>query len=101
NIRSASGCPEPKTACVRVEWSGQRVQHATSSPRARSAFARSTASVSAATAPAATAAPTPEAGLCGGAVSREDRELLPHVRGAAVGAGRLLVAPDELLEVRF
>jgi RimJ/RimL family protein N-acetyltransferase len=34
-------------------------------------------------------------------VSREHGELLAHVRGAAVRAGRLLVAPDELLEVRL
>src|SRR5436309_7669071 len=102
NISSASGWPEPKTACVRVEWSGQRVQQATSSASSRSALARATASVTAATAPAATTASgTAEAWLRGGAVSGEHGELLPHVRGAAVGARRLLVAPDELLEVRL
>ena len=64
------------------------------------------ASVPAATAPAATTASTcrrlAEAGLRGGAVSGEHGELLAHVRGLAVGTGRVrLRDPDELLEVRL
>src|SRR3954470_10678645 len=50
---------------------------------------------------AATATRRSEAGLLGGAVRREDRELLAHVRGGAVRAVRLLAVPDELLEVRL
>ena len=58
--------------------------------------------MAAATAPAATAASTAEAGLRGGAVSREHGELLDDLLGAAVRARHLLIGrPDELLEVRL
>jgi N-acetyltransferase len=55
--------------------------------------------VAAATASAATASASAEAGLLGGAVSREHGELLPHVLGPAVRAIGVLPVPDELLEV--
>src|SRR5215211_7166566 len=55
----------------------------------------------AATRTAATTARGSEGRLVGGAVHREDRELLAHVRGGAVGAVRLLAVADELLEVRL
>jgi hypothetical protein len=56
----------------------------------------------AATRTAATAATAAETRLLLlGAVSCEDGELLPHVRGAAVRAVRIVTVPDELLEVRF
>src|ERR671938_1427545 len=92
NIRSAAGSPEPNTTCVRPPASAQRVQPATSSRYAWS-------SVTAATAPAATAAATECAGLPGGADHRERRELPCDVRGAALRAGHLFVAANELLEV--
>src|SRR4051812_5288866 len=99
NIRSAVGEPEPKTTCVLVAASAQRVHEETTSPYAASADGAT--SVAAATRAPATAA-SAERGLRRGAVSCERRELLSHLRGAAVGAGRIrLRHPDELLEVRL
>src|SRR5437762_11678618 len=100
-MRSAAGSPEPKTTCVRPAARGQRVQPATEVARAASSSARPSASVAAATAPAATAAASAEAGLLGGAVSREHGELLAHVLGAAVRTIGVVPVPDELLEVRL
>src|SRR5919201_3346904 len=94
NIRSAFGSPEPNTTCVRPCASAHFVQFAT-----RSRYAWS--SVVTATAPAAATAATRCAGLPGGADHRERRELLRHLRRAALRAGDLLVSPDELLEVRL
>src|SRR5689334_15878240 len=102
NIRSASGSPTPKTTCVRPSARRHFVQPPTWRANASSSF--SGWSVAAATASAATAAATggsSEAGLPGGAVRREDGELLAHVRGGAVRAVRLLAVADELLEVRL
>src|SRR5690242_1547621 len=101
NIRSASGSPTPKTTCVRP--SARR--HLSQPPtwRANASSSLSGWSVAAATASAATAATggSSEAGLLGGAVRREDGELLAHIRGGAVRTVRLLAVPDELLEVRL
>src|SRR5829696_2757608 len=100
-MRSASGSPEPKTTCVLPPASGQRVQPATTSAKARSSSAR-VSSVTAATASAATAAAIPEcAGLPGGADHRERRELAHDIRRATVGASNLHVPPNELFEVRL
>src|SRR5919206_1841811 len=102
NIRSASESPTPKTTCVRPWARRQRVQPATW--RANASSSVSACSVAAATRTTATAAAPggPEGGLLGGAaVHREDGELPPHVRGAAVRAVRLLAVADELLEVRL
>src|SRR5207247_8832604 len=102
NTRSAAGSPEPKTTCVRPAASGQRVQPEAVAARPASSSARPKgASVAAATAPAATAAASAEAGLLGGAVSREHGELLAHVLGAAVRTVGVVSVPDELLEVRL
>src|SRR5437764_8608292 len=101
NIKSAFGSPEPKTTCVRPPASAHLVQPATTSPKARSSSARVN-SVTAATRSAATTAATTEcAGLPGGADHRERRELPGDLRPAAVRTGDLLVAPNELLEVRL
>src|SRR5919109_1008247 len=96
-IRSAFGSPTPKTTCVRPSESRQRVQPATWRANASSSVNDSAA----ATASAATAPGGSVGRLLGGAVPCEDRELLAHVRGGAVGAVRLLAVPDELLEVRL
>src|SRR5690242_20428172 len=100
-MRSAPGSPEPKTTCVRPAANGQRVHPATEVARASSSPARPSASVAATTASAATAAASAEAGLLGGAVSREHGELLAHVLGAAIRTVGLVPVPDELLEVRL
>src|SRR5438128_5356841 len=96
NIRSAFGLPDPNTTCVRPCGSAHFVQPETSRSKAASSVSDS---VAAATAPAATAAATESAGLPGGADHRERRELLRDLRRTALGAGDLLVAADELLEM--
>src|SRR5581483_571970 len=123
NISSACGLPEPNTTCVRPCASRQRVHPATDAAYAWRSSTRSTGSaltrsecttrtrrtraacptLVAATAGAATAAPAPtaDARRLGGAVDGEGRELPRHVRGGAVRARDLLVAADELLEVRL
>ena len=61
-----------------------------------------TAAARAAAAPAATARRAAERGLRGRTVDREARELLQHLRRAALGAGdRLVARADELLEMRL
>src|SRR5215211_8796898 len=57
--------------------------------------------VAAATGAAATPSAAAEAGLLGRAVRREHRELLAHVRRAAIGAVGRLADADELLEMRL
>src|SRR5688500_2412127 len=109
NIRSACGSPEPKTTCVRVAASGQRVQPRVSSRywasvslTGRSLGAWPDASAAAAAAAAAAAGAAAEAGLGRRAADRERRHLLQHVPRTALRTGdRLLGAPDELLEVRL
>src|SRR6185295_7562110 len=100
NIRSACGSPAPKTTWVRPWARRQRVQPDTFRPKASRSVSWCSA---AATGTAATAAAGWSAvgRLLGGAVSREHRKLLAHVRGGAVRAIRLLAVPDELLEVRL
>src|SRR3954452_20042544 len=95
NISSAVAEPAPKTTCVRVAASAQRVQPATWSP-----YASSERSAAAATTATATAAAT-EGGLPGDAVRCERRaELLGDLQVAAVGAGRIGIRhADELLEM--
>src|SRR2546423_15464654 len=96
-MRSASGSPTPKTTCVRPAASRQRSHAAFSPAYVASASRRVSASAAAATAPAATA-PSAEAGLPGGAVSREHRQLPSHPYRAAVGARAVgIVHADELL----
>src|SRR5580765_6898727 len=108
NIRSAAGEPEPKTTCVRVWESGQRVHSATPSRKAASsAWLLSASMAAAATRSTAAAAAGARPGgaaqrrLLAGAVRREDRELPLRLRRPAVGAGGGLVTADELLEVRL
>src|SRR5262245_48082808 len=68
----------------------------------READGRSVAAAGAATAAASgTAAPAAEALLSLGAVRGEHGQLAFHLRGAAVGTGRVPAAPDKLLEVRL
>src|SRR5437868_10346978 len=95
NIRSALGSPTPKTTWVRPSASRHLVQPATSAAKAASSVA--------ATASAATTARrrSAKARLLGGAVSREDGELLAHVLGAAIGTVGIVTVPDELLEMRL
>ena len=126
-MRSALGLPEPNTTCVRPCASAQRVQVAVSSACARSAAARSTASIGrpvygvtrmvirvrgvgrlvtaaarAAAAPAAAARRAAERRLRRGAVHREAGELLQDLRSTALGTGdRLVARADELIEVRL
>src|SRR3954471_20094719 len=94
NIRSALGSPTPKTTWVRPSASRHLVQPATSAAKAASSVA---ATASAAT----TATGRAEARLLGGAVSREDGELLAHVLGAAIRTVGVVTVPDELLEMRL
>src|SRR5206468_1087765 len=66
----------------------------------READGRSVAAARAAAAAAsATATPAAEARLSLGAVRGEHGQLALHLRGPAVGTGRVPAAPDELLEV--
>src|SRR6187551_3482405 len=128
-MRSAFGLPEPNTTWVRPCASAQRVQVAVSSACARSAAARSTASIEApvygvarmviraprresrwlvaaaaraAAAPAATAGRAAERRLRRRAVHCEARELLQDVRSTTLGTrDRLVARADELVEVRL
>src|SRR5439155_23662557 len=59
------------------------------------------AAAGAAAATATAAGRAAERRLLARADCREDRELAPDVRAAAIGAGRLLAIPDELLEMRL
>src|SRR2546430_1697602 len=97
NIRSACGSPTPNTTCVRPCARRHFVQPATWRPKSSSSVSCSAA----ATASAATATATTQGRLLGGGVRREHRELLAHMRRAAVRAVGLLAVPDELFEVRF
>src|SRR5262249_40199901 len=115
NIRSASGCPEPNTTCVRpgasahfvhpATWSAnaasERLREPGSSTRDESrGLAGRSPSVAAAAASAAAAAASAKARrLAGAADHRERRQLLRHLRRAAARAFDLHVAADELLEV--
>src|SRR5919201_3542936 len=96
-MRSAFESPTPKTTCVRPCASRQRVQPATW--RAKTSSSVSCSAAATGTATAATACS--KGRLLGGAVRCEDRELLAHVRRAAVRAVGFLAVPDELLEVRL
>src|SRR5947207_2893034 len=97
NIRSACGSPTPNTTCVRPCARRHLVQPATWRAKSSSSVSCSAA----ATRTTAAAATRAEAGLLGGAVRREHRELLAHLCCAAVRAVGLLAVPDELFEVRF
>src|SRR3954452_8538712 len=83
------------TTWVRPSASRHLVQPATSAAKAASSVA--------ATASAATTARrrSAKARLLGGAVSREDGELLAHVLGTAIRTIGVVTVPDELLEVRL